>query len=162
LNEKLHSRDFTEVLNKISNYDFVTISNLHNNIENNQLVGLLSKAFLVDVNIQFEMVIDNLPGTEYYQSQNYYPFNDQVIRIAKSSFNHSRFFNEPYLNKNQSKDIYTNWVKNSFNKSEKFFIVAEEENEILGFILFSIDSKNDLVIELISLDKSSQGKGIGT
>lgn len=162
LNEKLLSEDFIEVLNKTSNYDFITISNLHNNMENNQLVGLFSKAFLVDVNVQFEMNIDNREGANYYQSQNYYPFNDQIIQIAKSSFNHSRFFNDPYLNKNQSKEIYTNWVKNSFDKNEKFFVVAGEENKILGFILFSLNGKSDLIIELISLDKSSQGMGIGT
>lgn len=162
LNEKISTIDFDNILNRASNYDFITLSNLHNNTENNQLIGLLSKAFLVDINVQFEMNVKTSEGKNYYPSQNYYLVNDQVIQIASNSFNHSRFFNDPYLNKNQSKDIYLNWVKSSFDRSDKFFIIAEEEKEILGFILFSIDGNGALVIELIALDKSSQGKGIGT
>ena len=50
------------------------------------------------------------------------PREDQVIRIAGSSFIFSRFFNDPFLGKTKKQNIYVEWVKNAFNKKGRYFI----------------------------------------
>ena len=162
LNEQLDGADFQEVINITSCFEFVTITNIDNNPQNNYLMGTCSNAFLVDTNIQFQILINSKKTEQYYPINNCFPKNEIIIQIAKDSFNYSRFFNDPYLDIELSKEIYMKWVENSFQKEDKYFIIAKEDNIVFGFILFSYNNNQEIVIELISLDKKSQGKGIGT
>ncbi|WP_195913971.1 GNAT family N-acetyltransferase [Planomicrobium sp. YIM 101495] len=162
INEELREKDFQEIKSQVRDFEFVVINNMDNAVENNHLIGLYSNAFLVDMNVQFEMEMKPAHSPSFYKVKNQYEKNEEILEIAKNAFNYSRFYNDPFLDGNLSRDIYFNWVNNSFEKAEKFFIVAEEGGQIFGFILFSIKNSKELVIELISLAPASQGKGIGT
>lgn len=161
-NAEIELQDLEDIIRKTETYDFITINNLNNTAENNILVGRYTNSFLVDTNIQFEMIVGNLKGKNYFEAINSLEENADVLRIANNSFNFSRFYNDPFLNRSLSKQLYSNWIKNSFNNKDKYFLIAEENNEIYGYLLFSLNNMGFATIELISLDKSAQGKGIGS
>lgn len=162
LNEELELKDFEGLIRLTQSYEFITITNINNAPLNNFLIGKYTNSFLVDMNIQFEMNIRNSEGKNYFDAIDTYKENLDLIRIAESSFNFSRFYNDPFLNRNLSNQLYSNWIKNSFNNRGKYFIVAEENQRIHGYLLFSFSKYDSITIELISLDKSAQGKGMGT
>lgn len=162
LNHELKLPELKDSIELTNSYDFITIINKNNLSKNNFLLGKYTSAFLVDMNIQFEMKVESNKGRNYFNAKNNFEENIELLKIAKHSFNFSRFYNDPYLDKELGQQIYFNWIKNSFNKKEKYFIVAKENDQTLGYILFSIDSSSDVTIELISLAKEAQGKGTGT
>lgn len=162
LKKEITSEDLSSLKLQAGSYDFVVISNVNNNPVNNYLIGSKIDSFLVDVNIQFTLNPDLFESHTFYPTTNMLARNEKLLSIAEESFNFSRFFNDPYLNKDLSRIIYKNWVSNSFNKVNKYFILAKEEEVLLGFVLFSFNENKDIVIELISLTKESQGKGTGT
>ncbi len=140
-------------------YDFITISNLDNIKENNHWIGNRTIAFLADMNIQFLKVLaDKLD----YQDEKTYVVNslsrnEQIVDIARKSFNHSRFFNDPKLPQEQAESIYLHWTKCAFGQENKFFVISEREGNIAGYILFSINEDSS-VIELIAVDESIKAK----
>ena len=162
LNEEIELNNLKEIIRITEPYEFITISNLNNTATNNSLIGRYTNSFLVDTNIQFEMNVENNNRESYFDAINNLEENLEILRIAKNSFNFSRFYNDPFLDRNLSHQLYSNWIKNSFNNKEKYFIVAQEKDEIFGYLLFSFYEADALTIELISLDKTAQGKGIGT
>lgn len=162
LNEEIELKDLEEIIRLTEAYEFITINNINNQPLNNFLIGKYTSSFIVDMNIQFEMNVESRKGESYFDSIGAYKENLELMKIAEKSFNFSRFYNDPFLDRNLSNQLYSNWIKNSFNNEDKYFIVAEGNQEILGYILFSIIKADSIIIELISLDKSAQGKGTGT
>lgn len=160
LHEKLEECEFNQLLQGTEEFQFVTFTNINNNPFNNYLIGKMTSSFLVDTNMQFQKKITYKSEYSSYLIESSCEEINEVIQIASEAFNYSRFFNDPNLDIEAAKKIYANWVKNSFEKPDKYFILAEE-NGIVGFLLFSL--KDDIVtIELISLSAQAQGKGIGT
>lgn len=162
VSNSLTNKEFEELMAKAQEYEFVVINNINNDAINNMLIGSKSNSFLVDVNIQFEATANINNAEPYYEAENNIQINNMISEISSNSFNFSRFYNDPNIDVDLSKEIYLNWVKNSFNKTDKYFLVSHDEEETLGFLLFSISNEKEVVIELISLDEKAQGKGIGT
>lgn len=151
-----------EIIEFCKNYDFVTISNLDNIKENNHWIGNKTNAFLVDMNIQFLKVLADKTDN---QGENTYVVNnlsrnEQILDIAKKSFNYSRFFNDPKLPKEQAKNIYLHWTECSFEQENKYFVVSEREGNVAGYILYFFNGDSS-VIELIAVDEKYQGQGVG-
>lgn len=151
-----------DIIEFCKEYDFVTISNIENIKENNYWIGTKTNAFLVDINVQFMKV---LKGKSTYQSDNTYvvnnlPGNKQIIDIAKKTFFHSRFFNDPKLSETQAQNIYLYWTKCAFGQPNKHFVVCERGGNIVGYILFSLN-EDISIIELIAVDEKYQRQGIG-
>lgn len=155
-------KDQDEIIEFCKDYDFVTISNLDNIKENNQWIGNRTSAFLADMNIQFLRVLADRPD---YQDEKTYVVNnlsrnEQIVDIAKKSFNYSRFFNDPKLPKEQANNIYLHWTECAFGQDNKYFVISEREGTVVGYILFAIHEDNS-VIELIVVDKKYQGQRVG-
>jgi ribosomal protein S18 acetylase RimI-like enzyme len=151
-----------EIIELCKAYDFVTISNLDNIKENNHWIGNRTNAFLADMNIQFLKVLGDkpdYPGEKTYV-MNDLSENDQIVEIARKSFNYSRFFNDPKLPKEQAKNIYLHWTKCAFGQENKYFVISEREGSVLGFILFAMNGDSS-VIELIAVDEKYQGQRVG-
>lgn len=161
LNKQFETVNFEKLVSKCNEFDFITIVNGENNSINNYLIGKYTSGFLVDVNVQFLKTVKSNRIPSSCRIFNNFEYNLKILEIANSEFTFSRFYNDPNLNEKLSKEIYLNWVKNSFNKENKFFIVAQEKDIVQGFLLFSFIDEL-ITIELISLSKSSQGMGIGT
>lgn len=155
-------RDQEEIIEFCKYYDFVTISNLDNIKENNYWIGNKTNAFLTDINVQFEKALTDKP--DYQNKKNYVlnnlSRNNQIVNIAKKSFNYSRFFNDPNLPQKLSKNIYLHWTECAFNQKNKYFVLSEREGNVAGYILFSFNNDGS-VIELIAVDEKYQGEGVG-
>lgn len=151
-----------EIIEFCKAYDFITIANFNNNTENNHWIGEKTDAFLADVNIQFLKVLANKPCDQDGETYvvNNYPHNEQILDIARKSFNFSRFFNDQRLPKTQAKNIYSYWTKCAFRQKNKYFVICERNGNIAGYILFSINEV-DSVIQLIAVDEKYQGQKIG-
>lgn len=163
--EEISENDFEYISNKIkdSNFKFVTIQNINNNEKNNYMIRKFNNIFLADVNVQFikkteNCLIKNNPIKDI-EIKNFMKYNENIINISKESFIYSRFFNDYNLRKGNL--IYTEWTKNAFDRKDKYFCYYEKENQILGYLLFSINNQ-ELTIELIAVDKNSKGLGIGS
>ena len=149
-----------EIIEFCKNFDFVTISNIGNIKENNFWIGNRTNAFLVDINIQFLKVLTDKPyPDERTYVLNNYKRNEQVVKIAKDSFQYSRFFNDPKLPSAQAKNIYLNWTECAFGQENKYFVICEREGNIAGYILFS--NNEGSVIELIAVNEKYQGQRVG-
>lgn len=161
LDKSMNEKDFEDIKRECLGYDFITISNENNDIINNEIICKKTKSVLVDINIQYEKkVLEEFATDENIHISSKIHKNCEILKMAKETFNFSRFFNDKNLEKDKASKIYYEWVKNSFEKSNKFFLILKENNKIIGFILFSkIDS--NIVIELIAVDKNTQNKGIG-
>jgi len=152
-----------EIINFCSDYSFVTISNIDNQNENNLWLSSKTKSFLVDMNIQ---LIKNLKGIQDINSienisiEAKYEYDEKLIEIAKNSFNHSRFFNDPNLPINLARNIYSYWTKCAFENEKKFFVIYKDKEATTGYILFSLHDDYCL-IELIAVNSEYQGMRIG-
>lgn len=162
LNGIIDEKSQENIIAFCKDYDFVTISNLDNIKENNYWIGNKTNAFLADMNIQFIKVLKDKPdyqdGKTY--AGNYLVKKEQILDIARKSFNYSRFFNDPNLPQKQANNIYLHWTECAFNQENKYFVISEREGNVAGYILFSFD-KDSSVIELIAVDEKYQGKSVG-
>ena len=162
LSDIVDERSQEEIIDFCKDYEFVTISNLDNIKENNYWIGNRTNAFLADMNIQFTKVLEDKP--DYQDEKNYVvnnlSRNEQIVDIAKKSFNYSRFFNDPKLPQEQAKNIYLFWTECAFSKENKYFVISERDGNVAGYILFSFN-EDSAVIELIAVDKKYKGQRVG-
>ncbi|OGO76582.1 MAG: hypothetical protein A2Y23_05290 [Clostridiales bacterium GWB2_37_7] len=152
------------ILEYSKQFQFVTISNIGNLKENNHWIGSKSNAFLTDMNIQFTRKITKESDftDELTQIYNLYPRNESVVDIAKAAFQYSRFFNDPALPKDKAENIYLHWTECAFGQANKYFVVTKRNDEVVGYILFSINTEESYVtIELIAVDDKYQGQKVG-
>lgn len=165
LKDSVSEESQNQILDFCKNYEFVTIYNLKNNKENNIWLGNKTKAFLTDINVQFikqvktpSVILSHFPVKVYHS----YPKNDDVLRIAEESFFYSRFFNDPFLPKDKAKNVYSHWTNCAFENSEKYFVIANVNDNTLGYLLFSVNlDESTAIIELIAVDKELKGHNIG-
>lgn len=153
---------FVKLLEESKQYHFVTLQNNNNNEYNNFIIATNSNAFLTDVNIQLEKNIYDIKyNNDLYHNiyiENNMNKNKNILEISKVSFKYSRFINDSNLK--NGKLVYYNWVNNSFNNKEKYFCYYKINNQVLGFILFSMKAENT-IIELIAIDEKNKNQGIG-
>lgn len=153
-------KKLNDALLNLEKYDFVSI-----NVENCCLQGIeaIAKqcdAVPVEVNLQFVCpVVPPQTTSSDICIQWAYPEDDDIIDIAHTAFEHSRFIRDKNLFKRGGDLIYVEWVKNAFDHQDKCFITKKKGGRTEGFVLFS---KNDDVIrvELIAVG-SNRGHGIG-
>lgn len=164
LNGEISKDDQHSIMEYARNFEFITISNAGNVKENNYWIGRHSEAFLTDMNIQFIKEITKAPEytDEQAEVKNSYPRDEQIVHIAKSAFKYSRFFNDPKLPGHRAENIYLHWTECAFGQDNKYFVIVRRNNEVAGYILFSINNtENYAVIELIAVDYRYQGQRIG-
>jgi ribosomal protein S18 acetylase RimI-like enzyme len=161
LNGVVDKQGQDEIIEFCKDFDFVTIANIDNIKENNYWIGNRTNAFLADMNIQFLKVLkDKSYQDEKTYVTNNYKRNEQVVKIARDSFQYSRFFNDPKLPYVQSKNIYLHWTECAFEQENKYFVICERESNVAGYIPFSNNEDNS-VIELIAVNEKYQGQRVG-
>lgn len=163
LKKEVDENDINEIIDKVKkeSYEFITINNLNNNDTNNYYLQKIKNIFLADVNIQ---LVKNIKEVDYDLDshiviKNNMEYNSELLKISKESFIYSRFYNDKRLK--NSENIYVNWTENAFNQKDKFFCVYKNKDIIAGYTLFSTENEN-LIIELIAVNKEVQTKGIGS
>ena len=165
LNREINQKDFMTMMQEVKDYHFVSLNNHGNQAYNNYLIGSNTNAFLVDTNIQFIKTVTEKQSVDdslnlKFTVQNRQHKNEIILKISKNAFVISKFTNDPFLKEKKGNLVYYHWVKNAFEKDDKYFLKVEFNKKIYGFILFRIEEKST-VIELIAVDKQQKGKYIG-
>lgn len=165
LNESIGSKEWDIISKVLQGNDFNIIDNVNNDSINNLYISKLSGEFVTDINFQFikeiNTEIKNVNKLDI-SIQNKLPVNDEILEISRNSYKHSRFFNDPYLNKEKARDVYGHWVQSCFLSENKYFITCYIDSKIVGYILFSLDCKsNASIIELISVKEGMENRSIG-
>lgn len=164
LKDSIRENESNALMNFLSNFDFVTITNLDNNKENNYWLGQNMGMYLADINVQFikdlsEENVESETPAEVFEA---YQHDDRVLKIAHCAFKYSRFFNDPNLPPVKAKGIYAHWAENAFGKPGRYYILAKNQGEISGFLLFSINKNASLgAIELLAVDEEHSGFRVG-
>lgn len=165
LNETIGSKEWYVISKALQKNDFNVIDNVNNDSTNNLYISKLSGAFVTDINFQFTKEINaEIKHSNKFDIsvQNNLPVNNEILEISRNSYKHSRFFNDPYLNKDKAKDVYGHWVRSSFLNENKYFITCYIDSKVAGYILFSLDVKNNTtIIELISVKEGMKNRSIG-
>lgn len=83
--------------------------------------------------------------------------NDQLIKLALISGEHSRFKLDPNFKSKEFEKLYTEWIKKSLNGqlAEEVYTYGNE-----GFVTVRLKG-NDAQIGLIAVSPTAQGKGVG-
>jgi len=135
-----------------------------------QVLALTEGGFrVVDVNVTFRrdpnpqlmelqdagiLVRDSCPGDD-----------GPVLAMASTCFTYSRFHLDPHIPRNLANEVKRAWVESYCQKSRgERLLVAESEGKVVGFLAFlrcAGSGNEELVIDLVGVDKSSQGQGVG-
>lgn len=92
--------------------------------------------------------------------------HEAVLRIAESSFVYSRFHLDPQIDNEQANAVKREWIRNYIlGRRGERLLVAHYDGEPAGFlaVLSAQDAAGNRtrVIELVAVDRSFQGRGIG-
>lgn len=161
-----------ELLKSFTQYDFVKLVNENNLSSINTWIGEQTTAYLTDMNVIFSYDLARQPQQVRKQSfsavcQPLDADNVQeltaVKEMAKSSFTHTRFFNDKKFSREQVEKMYENWVGNAIADSSKELSVLKEAGVVVGFIVLKKEeAAKQLTIELIAVKEGSRGRGYGS
>lgn len=160
LYEEICNEDLIEIKKYIyeNDYEFITVENKNNNEKNNVTLSKLENIFLADVNVQFTKQIKNSKEEQNsIRITNAMKYNEDIINMSRKTFLNSRFIFDEKLNDNKY-EVYSEWVKNAFEKEDKYYCYYIDNNKIEGYILFSVHNET-IIIELITTKKNCVGIG---
>lgn len=116
---------------------------------------------LVDTNVQLRRKAGEMD--DRHQSCRFASVSDYqaVCDIAASSFTKSRFHLDPLIEKRTANLIKEEWAGNFFKGLRgKWMVVAEIEGKVVGFLQLLEKSESAIVIDLIAVENTMQGKGV--
>ena len=167
LKQGLEGYDLPRVLELMRQFTFCTIQNTGNHPFNNAFIAGQTDAFLADINTQFAKTLKPTQGFEpsepalLGQISDYYPKNEEIVEIAENAFVFSRFYNDEHITRLQARQLYANWVRNAFQKPNRFFITSMEKTRKVGFLLFSFETPDTIRIELLAVTDQYQNRSLG-
>ncbi len=115
---------------------------------------------LVDTSIQFAKQI--MPSKPKQYIRFVVPEDEaEVVSLAKKSFYFSRFHLDPLIKAETANLIKAEWVRNYFHgKRGENMIIAEANNQVVGFLQLLYKDGDVLVIDLIAVKENARGKNI--
>jgi ribosomal protein S18 acetylase RimI-like enzyme len=135
-------------------------STVHNNLVR------LTGCNLIETNVQMRWELANSPvvisSSEVHIREAVPDDEDQVAEIASTSFDQSRFFQDPQFGKEKARRIKELWVRNFFSGTRgEIMLLAESRGKIVGFLQGLRRSPSEWIIDLIAVDASSRRAGVG-
>ena len=122
--------------------------------------------YLADVTVKLKNIISN--STKSLNDGNEVKIanikvKESVINLAKENFIFDRFHNDPNIPDEIASNIKQQWIKNYFigERGDKCFVILKNEIVAKGFLL-TVIRHNEVVIDLIAVDKKFRKKGIAT
>ena len=121
---------------------------------------------LIDTNVQFEKKGELISSKarnidiniSFAETNN----RNDLVDIARNNFVYSRFHIDPKIDNEVANRIKQNWVNNFFlGQRGHQMIVAFIKSKPVGFLQLIIKNE-ELIIDLIGVDKSAQGKGVAS
>jgi len=92
--------------------------------------------------------------------------HDILTQKAEKMFSIDRFHSDPNLSQAKSNQLYSKWVSSSFRGLADCILVVRKNDEPVGFITCKIDRVGQSfkygVIDLIAVDPSEAGRGLGS
>lgn len=166
LGKKLSELDIEELKKESNEYDLIVMKDLTTNFENSEAISKRLNGFIVDLNVQFskKVSVNKISDSSRIKNKSILNSEDKkkIITIASNAFKNSRFYSDQNIEKGIANKIFENWIGNSFENDDKRIIIHKENNEVLGFLLFSINElQEEIIIELIAVDSNVTSKGIG-
>tara|TARA_Y100001958_G_C21105417_1_gene454055 strand:+ start:64 stop:786 length:723 start_codon:yes stop_codon:yes gene_type:complete len=159
-------KDWKKFLANQTNKNFFVFSKV-NTTETEVCHSLENANFrLIDTNVNFVLNKEIKYATEP-KSNFKIRFADKMDRktvayIAKKNFNYSRFHLDPLISNKIANQIKLNWAQNFFNGLRGDYMIVAVLNKLPVGFLQLILNKNDLIIDLIAVEKRIQGKGIAS
>jgi dTDP-4-amino-4,6-dideoxy-D-galactose acyltransferase len=96
--------------------------------------------------------VETYSGLEQYDTLKY---------LALISGEYSRYNIDKQFRNNEYEILYIEWLRRSINREiANDVLVYKFNSKIIGFVTYKIDA-DDLVIGLIAVDKTMQGRGVG-
>jgi len=90
------------------------------------------------------------------------PADANVLRsIASQSHRDSRFYYDPYFSRSQCDALYQTWIEKSLNGYAEAVLVAEYNDELVGYLSCHTHSPGKGEIGLFAVRSKAQGKGLG-
>lgn len=161
---KCASVDFTK-LNSIENLNEYKF--LYSKTGDDANITLKAKDlgfYLVDVAITMKKDNDHyvlkLDNNFLYEKANK-EHSLELQNIASKSFENDRFQNDPKISYNIASKIKKEWIANFFKgeRGDNCFI-ATHNKKVIGFLL-AIKNNDNIIIDLIAVDKKYRGLGVG-
>jgi len=121
---------------------------------------------LIDTNVKFELH-GNISFESKQQKDIEICFAEKkhqqsTGKIARDNFIYSRFHLDPLIDNDIASQVKQNWVKNYFSgKRGDKMVIALLNDEPVGFLQLILKDR-ELFIDLISVDKNAQGKGLAS
>jgi len=121
---------------------------------------------LIDTNLQFELkgMISNKKSLKkdvkiIIANESH---KESASLIAYNNFIYSRFHLDPLIENKIANQLKLNWVKNYFlGKRGDAMVIALINGQPVGFLQLIIN-KQELIIDLIGVDKEAQGNGVAS
>lgn len=163
---EMDHRDLECLLSASEQYSFLTAVNVADLPCNNRMIGLHTKGYLADINIQFEKKIisggTGLPSDLEDEITADKPWDESVLKMAEGAYRYSRFYTDPLLKALHGDKVHIKWLENAFEKPDKYFLTVKERDACIGYILFSMDfDSRSARIELISVSSLHRRQEIG-
>ncbi len=85
----------------------------------------------------------------------------QVVALARTSFGHSRFHQDPAIGADRADRLKSEWVANFFRgRRGDALVVATDRGRVIGFLLALAADDDAVVIDLVAVDESCRGRRI--
>lgn len=108
-------------------------------------------------------VLNSVVSNDQFSISETYTYKDRDLffdEIALDLALVSHYGKDPFIEKDAALHLYKTWIKNSFNGyAHKIFTAVDDNGNGIGFLTIK-ESNNDLVIDLLGVDKEWRKKGV--
>ena len=132
----------------------------------NSIFALKNNFYLADTTVNLRLNLSD--NYDIFTKKNYVNLaenkhKNMIINLAKESFIYDRFHSDPNIPYDIASKIKGEWINNYFNeiRGDKCFVILSNNSEVKGFLL-TLKKKNEIVIDLIAVNKQFQKEGVGS
>lgn len=163
---EMKEADLERLLSASEQYAFLTIVNVSNLPWNNRIIGSETKAYLADINLQFEKKLASMTesgvGSLHCEIVAGQPRNERLLDMTQGTYCYSRFYTDRKLKERKGDQMHIQWLENAFEKPDQYFLIGKDKLEAVGYILFSMDSETKSArIELLAVSRDYRRQAIG-
>ena len=148
-------------INELSKYDFIySKSKINsNNISKAKNLNfyLVTTSVLFKLNNKFKKNYPNDKHVVIAKEEHLLQMQD----IAKKSFIHDRFHQDPNIPNKIASIIKKKWISNFFKNERGHQCFLYLNNNIVEGFLLTLKKQNNVIIDLIAVRESARGKGVG-
>ena len=119
---------------------------------------------LVDTNVVFEKPVSRVAQGRCGHSIGFAAPEDRVgaVALAARAFKFSRFHQDPAIGNDTANRIKSEWGANFFRGVRgEHMVVARNGGKVSGFLQLLVSGDGVLTIDLIGVDASARGRGVG-